>query len=93
MQALDQLEASVRQLLDEQDNLLKQLTELQDRNEEMRAELIRTHGEVNDLQQRYRALRAAHQMIGGTEGDRQRAKDQLSLIITQVNRAMEALKS
>lgn len=93
MQALDQLEVSVRQLLDEQDNLRKQLTELQDRNEEMRAELIRTHGEVNDLQQRYRALLAAHQMIGGTEGDRQRAKDQLSLIITQVNRAMEALKS
>ncbi len=93
MQALDQLEASVRQLLDEQDRLRKQLTELRDRNEAMRSELVRTYGEMDDLQQRYRALLAAHQMTGGTEGDRQRAKDQLTLIIGQVNRAMEALKS
>ena len=93
MQALDQLEASVRQLIDEQDRLRAQLTELRDQNEAMRAELVRTHGEMNDLQQQYRALLTAHQMTGGTEGDRQRAKDQLSLIIGQVNRAMEALKS
>ncbi|MBP5476392.1 MAG: hypothetical protein J6Y00_01730 [Paludibacteraceae bacterium] len=93
MQALDQLEISVRQLIEEQDKLHRQLTELQDQNEAMRSELVRTHGEMNDLQQRYRALLTAHQMTGGTEGDRQRAKDQLALIIGQVNRAMEALKS
>ena len=93
MQAIDQLEASVRQLLDEQDRLRQQVIELQDRNEAMRSELVRTHGEMNDLEQRYRALLVAHQMLGGTEGDRQRAKDQLALIITQVNRAMEALRT
>lgn len=93
MQALDQLEDSVRQLLDEHDNLRRQVVELRDQNEDLRSELVRTHGELNDLQQRYNALLAAHQMIGGTDGDRQRAKDQLALIITQVNRAMEALKS
>ncbi|MCR4664147.1 MAG: hypothetical protein K5660_02135 [Paludibacteraceae bacterium] len=93
MEAIDQLEQSVRQLLDNQDKLKRQLTELQDQNESMRSELVRTHGELNALEQRYRALLAAHQMSGGTEGDRQRAKDHLSRIITQVNRAMEALKS
>lgn len=93
MQALDQLETSVRLLLDEQDRLRRQLVELHDQNEAMRSELVRTHGEMNDLEQRYRALLTAHQMTGGTEGDRQRAKDRLALIIGQVNRAMEALKS
>lgn len=93
MEALDRLEASVRQLLDRQDSLRRQMTGLQDRNDELRSELVRTHAELDELQKRYRALLTAHQMTGGTEGDRQRAKEQLGGIITQVNRAMEALKT
>ena len=92
MQALEQLEQSLHALIEEHDRLLAELRTLREKEENQRQELVRTHSELNDLQQKYRALLTAHHLLGG-EADRQKAKEQIGLILTQVNRAMEALKS
>ncbi len=92
MQSLDELEQSLRLLLDEHEQMRNDLNALREKEKAQREELMRTHGELYDLQQQYRALLAAHHLIGGDE-NRQKAKQQLSLIIQQVTRAMEALKN
>lgn len=92
MQELDDLEQSVHSLLTRYQQLQAEMSALRAEHEQQRVELLRTHGELYDLQLKHRALLTAHHMLGGDE-DRQRAKQQLSLIIAQVDRAMEALKS
>ena len=92
MQELDELEQAVHSLLTRYDQLQAEMTALREEHDRQRSELLRTHGELYDLQQKYRALLTAHHMLGGDE-NRLQAKQQLSLIIQQVNRAMEALKS
>ena len=92
MQSLLQLEQSLNLLLDDYNRLKDELHQLQEKEASQREELMLTHGELYSLQQQYRALLTAHQMTGGNEVERQKAKVQLTLIISQVSRAMDALK-
>lgn len=92
MQSLDQLEQSLHLLLDDYHRLGSELKQLQEKEAQQREELMRAHSELYTLQQQHRALLTAHQMSGGNEADRLKAKEQLTRIIAQVTRAMEALK-
>ena len=70
----------------------RRMKQLQEKEAQQREELMRAHSELYTLQQQHRALLTAHQMSGGNEADRLKAKEQLTRIIAQVTRAMEALK-
>ncbi len=91
MDSLTLLDNSVRRLLGRIAELEQQVTALQQDKEDQRQEIVRTHGELAVLQDKYRKLQLAHAMLGGDE-DRQYAKNQITNMISQVDRAIEVLK-
>jgi len=91
MDVLTQLEDNVRRLLERVNQLEQEVETLCQKNAEQRQEIMQTHGELVELQAKYRKLQLAHAMLGGEE-DRQRAKNQLTNMITQLDRAIELLK-
>lgn len=91
MELLAQLEENIHRLLERVTTLEQEVDTLRQTNDDQRLEMMRTHGELVTLQEKYRKLQLAHAMLGGEE-DRQRAKNQLTNMITQLDRALETLK-
>ncbi|MBQ0136785.1 MAG: hypothetical protein KBS40_02110 [Bacteroidales bacterium] len=91
MELLAQLEENIHRLLERVSTLEQEVDTLRQTNDDQRQEMMRTHGELVTLQEKYRKLQLAHAMLGGEE-DRQRAKNQLTNMITQLDRALETLK-
>jgi len=91
MEPLAQLEDNVHRLLERVDQLEQEVASMRQTNADQRQEMMRTHGELAELQEKYRKLQLAHSMLGGEE-DRQRAKNQLTNMISQLDRAIETLK-
>ena len=90
MQILDDFSRNVRLLLERYEALQRENAALREDIERQRQELIRTHSELVDLQQKNRRLSVANAMSSAENSEE--ATKRLNAIIAQVDRAIAALK-
>lgn len=90
MQALDDLSQNIRALLERYEALQKENARLREDVERQRNELIRTHSELQQLQQLNRRIATANAMTAA-EG-KEEALKRINALIAQVDRAITALK-
>lgn len=90
MQALDELSQNVRVLLERYEALQRENAQLREDVGRQREELIRTHGELVQLQQQNRRLATANAM-NSAEGSEEAMK-RINALIAQVDRAINALR-
>lgn len=90
MQALDELSQNVHVLLERYTALQQENAALRLDIEKQRQELIRTHSELLDLQQKNRRIATANALTSA-EGAEEATK-RLNALIAQVDRAIAALK-
>lgn len=91
MKEIEALSASVELLIERYHALQEENERLRQLSEQQRDEMMRTHSELIDLQQRYRQLSIAH-TVSATAENRERAKQQITTLIQRVDRAIEILK-
>lgn len=87
---LKDLQHNLTVLLQQYDDLVKQNEALQALNEAQRAELIRTHTELETLQHQHKMLATAYALIGDTEQKTQ-ARRHLARLIEQVDKALSLI--
>ena len=90
MQALDELSANLRVLLERYEALQQENTRLREDVEKQRQELIRTHSELLELQQKNRRMATANAMSSAETAEE--ATKRINALIAQVDRAIAALK-
>ena len=90
MQILDDFSRNVRLLLERYEALQRENAALREDIERQRQELIRTHSELVDLQQKNRHLSVANAMSSAENSEE--ATKRLNALIAQVDRAIAALK-
>lgn len=90
MQILDDLSQNVQLLLQRYQALQQENAQLRLDIEKQRQELIRTHSELLDLQQKNRRIATANALTSA-EGVEEATK-RLNALIAQVDRAIAALK-
>ena len=90
MQALDDLSQNVHLLLERYSALQQENAQLRLDIEKQRQELIRTHSELLDLQQKNRRIATANALTSA-EGAEEATK-RLNALIAQIDRAIAALK-
>jgi len=90
MQALDELSQNIHLLLERYQALQQENAALRLDIEKQRQELIRTHSELLDLQQKNRRIATANALTSA-EGTEEATK-RLNALIAQVDRAIAALK-
>ncbi len=90
MQALDDLSNNVHILLERYQALQEENVRLKDERDRQRQELIRTHAELLDLQQKNRRLATANAMTAAETNEE--ALKRINALIAQVDRAIAALK-
>ena len=90
MKALDDLSQNVHLLLERYQALQQENAALREDIEKQRQELIRTHSELLDLQQKNRRIATANALTSA-EGAEEATK-RINALIAQVDRAIAALK-
>lgn len=90
MQALNDLSQNVHLLLERYQALQRENAALKEDIERQRQELIRTHGELLELQQKNRRLVTANAMTSAENAEE--ATKRINALIAQVDRAIAALK-
>jgi len=90
MQALDDLSQNIRVLLERYEALRQENARLCEDAEKQRQELIRTHSELQELQQKNRRIATANALTAA-EGAEEATK-RLNALIAQIDRAINALK-
>lgn len=90
MQALDDLSQNLRILLERYEALQRENAQLKEDIEQQRKELIRTHSELLDLQQKNRRIAVANAMSDAETNEE--ALKRINALIAQVDRAIVALK-
>ena len=90
MQALDELSQNVHILLERYTALQQENAQLRLDIEKQRQELIRTHSELLELQQKNRRIATANALTSA-EGAEEATK-RLNALIAQIDRAIAALK-
>lgn len=90
MKALDELSQNVHLLLERYSALQQENATLRLDIEKQRQELIRTHSELLDLQQKNRRIATANALTSA-EGAEEATK-RINALIAQVDRAIAALK-
>lgn len=90
MQALDDLSLNLRILLERYEALQRENAQLKEDIEQQRKELIRTHSELLDLQQKNRRIAVANAMSDAETNEE--ALKRINALIAQVDRAIVALK-
>ena len=90
MQALDDLSQNVHLLLERYQALQEENVRLKEDVERQRQELIRTHSELQQIQQQNKRLATANAMTSAES--REEATKRLNALIAQVDRAIAALK-
>jgi len=92
MESLDALVSNVTTLLQRCQALEQEVAALREANNNQRQEMMRTHGELVTLQQQYRDLQTAYAMVGGEES-REKARQYITNLIAQVDRAIDNLSN
>ena len=90
MVVLDELSQNVQLLLERYQALQVENAQLREDAQRQREELIRTHSELQELQQKNRRLATANAM-SSAEGSEEATK-RINALIAQVDRAIAALK-
>ena len=90
MQVLDDFSRNVRLLLERYEALQRENAQLREDIEHQRQELIRTHSELVDLQQKNRRLAVVNAMNSAENSEE--ATKRLNALIAQVDRAITVLK-
>ena len=90
MQALDDLSQNVHLLLERYQALQEENVRLREDIDKQREELIRTHAELLELQQKNRRLATANAMSHAETAEE--ATKRINALIAQVNRAISALR-
>ena len=90
MVVLDDLSQNVHLLLERYEALQAENMRLRDEVDRQRQELIRTHSELQEWQQKNRRLATANAMSSAETAEE--ATKRLNALIAQVDRAMAALK-
>ncbi len=90
MQVLDDLSQNVHLLLERYEALQQENARLKEDVERQRQELIRTHSELLELQQKNRRIAVVNAM--NTAENSEEATKRLNALIAQVDRAINALK-
>lgn len=90
MQVLDDFSRNVHLLLERYEALQQENAALRENVERQRQELIRTHSELLDLQQKNRRISVANVMTSAENSEE--ATKRLNALIAQVDRAINALK-
>ncbi len=90
MQILDDFSRNVRLLLERYEALQQENASLREDIERQRQELIRTHSELVELQQKNRRLATANAMTSAENSEE--ATKRLNALIAQVDRAIAVLK-
>ena len=90
MQALDDLSRNLHLLLERYAALQQENASLRADLDKQRQELIRTHGELLELQQKNKRLAMANAMTSAENAEE--ATKRLNALIAQVDRAIAALK-
>lgn len=91
MKQLTDLAANLSLLIERYRALERENKRLSELADQQRTEMMRTHSELLDLQQKYKQLQIAHAVSASAE-DRERAKQLISSLIQRVDRAIEILK-
>lgn len=94
MDSLNALEQNMHELLDRYRAQQQTIAALREENTRQREEIIRTHAELVQLQTDYKHLQTAHALVADhlDEEERRRARQRITNLIAQVDRAMEVLK-
>jgi hypothetical protein len=90
MFVLDDLSQNLHLLLQRYDALQQENAALREDIERQRQELIRTHSELQELQQKNRRLATANALTSAESNED--ALKRINALIAQVNRAIDALK-
>ena len=90
MQSLDELSRNLKILLERYQALQQENAALKENIEQQRQELIRTHSELLELQQKNRRIATANAMSAAETNDE--ALKRINALIAQVDRAIAALK-
>ena len=90
MKALDELSQNVHLLLERYSALQQENAQLRLDIEKQRQELIRTHSELLDLQQKNRRIATANALTAAES--QEEAYKRINALIAQVDRAIAALK-
>lgn len=94
MESLESLEHNLRDLLNHYEAQQQQIAALQEENQRQREEIIRTHAELVKLKSDYNHLHTAHALVANDVEDKERirARQRITNLIAQVDRAIEVLK-
>lgn len=95
MESLALLEQNISQLLTQYQELQEAMSVLKKENIRQRDEIVQSHAELQQLKKDYNRLQAAHALLSRNdlcEEDRQKAKQRLTSIISQIDKALEVLK-
>jgi hypothetical protein len=94
MDSLVSLETNLLLLLEQYQDLQRQLLDLQQKNQSQREEIMRSHAELVKLRAEYNHLETAYALLAeNTDGEqRDRVRQRITNLIAQVDRALEALK-
>ena len=90
MQALDDLSQNVHLLLQRYAALQQENASLREDVERQRQELIRTHSELQELQQKNRRIATANALTAAETNEE--AMKRINALIAQVDRAINALR-
>ncbi len=90
MLALDDLSNNVHLLLERYSALQEENASLRDQIDRQRQELIRTHSELLELQQKNRRIATANAMTNAETNEE--ALKRINALIAQVDRAINALR-
>lgn len=95
MDSLDLLEQNLLQLLNQYQELQEDMRLLKEENIRQREEILQSHAELQQLKKDYARLQAAHALVAGegiNEEVRQKTRQKLTSIISQIDKALEVLK-
>jgi hypothetical protein len=93
--SLDLLEQNLLQLLNQYQELQEDMRLLKEENIRQREEILQSHAELQLLKKDYAHLQAAHALVAGegiNEEERQKTRQKLTSIISQIDKALEVLK-
>lgn len=91
MEQLDQLTSDLQTLISRYEQLKAENAMLREANKSQRAEILRSHADLNELETQYSRLRLASAMTG-TPDEREAAKRRLTQLIAQIDHLLEVLK-
>lgn len=95
MESLVALEYNLQQLLSQYQKLQQEMQQLKQENIRQREEILQSHAELQQLKKDYTRLQTAHALLNGegmNDEERQKAKQRLTTLIAQVDKALEVLK-